>query len=98
MNLNRLLLIAALAVAMPFTTLADDKAPKKAVAAAKEAPKAAAKLLDLNSATQAELEALPTIGKAKATKILAGRPWTGKDDLVAKNILSAADYLKYIGE
>ena len=45
MNINRLLLIASLAIAMPFVGLADDKAPKKAVAAAKdakEAPKAAA--------------------------------------------------------
>ena len=99
MNINRLLVISALAVAMPFTTLADDKAPKKAVAAAKsakETPKAAAaaKVLDINKASQAELEALPTIGKAKAAKIIAGRPWKGKDDLVAKGILSDADYAK----
>ena len=97
--MNRLLLIAALAIAVPFTSLADDKAPKKAVAAAKEATKeapkpAAAKVLDLNKASLAELEALPTIGKAKAAKIIAGRPWKGKDDLVAKGILSDADYAK----
>ena len=98
MNIKRLLLVAALAVAVPFTTIADDKAPKKAVAAAKEAketPKAAAaKVLDINTASQAELEALPTIGKVKAAKIIAGRPWKGKDDLVAKKILSDADYAK----
>lgn len=94
MNIKRLLVIAALAVAVPFTSLADDKAPKKAVAAAREAPKAAAKVLDINTATQAELEALPAIGKAKATKIIAGRPWKGKDDLVAKKILTDADYAK----
>ena len=100
MNIKKLLLIAALAVAVPFTTIADDKAPKKAVAAAKEAkdakqaPKAASKVLDINTASQAELEALPTIGKAKAAKIIAGRPWKGKDDLVAKKILSDADYAK----
>ena len=87
--------IAALAMAMPFTSLAvDDKAPKKAVAAAKEAPKAAASVLDINKASQSELEALPTIGKAKAAKIIAGRPWKGKDDLVAKGILSDAEYAK----
>ena len=92
--MKRLLLIAALALAVPFTSLADDKAPKKAITAAKEAPKAATKMVDVNTATQAELEALPTIGKAKAAKIIAGRPWKGKDDLVAKGILSDADYAK----
>ena len=95
MIMNRLLLIAALAIAVPFLSLADDKAPKKAVAAAKEASKApAAKLLDINTASKAELEALPAIGKAKSAKIIAGRPWKGKDDLVAKGILSDADYAK----
>lgn len=92
--MKRLLLIAALALGVPFLNLADDKAPKKAIAAAKEAPKAATKMVDVNTASQAELEALPTIGKAKATKIIAGRPWKGKDDLVAKGILSDADYAK----
>ena len=95
MNINRLLLVAALAMTIPVSSFADDKAPKKAVAAAKEMPKAAAgKALDINTATQAELEALPTIGKVKAGKIIAGRPWKGKDDLVAKGILSDADYAK----
>ena len=95
MYIKRLLLIAALAVAVPFSSLADDKAPKKAATAAKEmAAKPPAKPLDLNTATAAELEALPTIGKAKAAKIIAGRPWKGKDDLVAKGILSDADYAK----
>ena len=89
MNFKRLLLIAALAVAVPFTSVADDKAPKPA---ATKAP--AAKPLDINSASQAELEALPTIGKVKAGKIIAGRPWKGKDDLVTQKILTPADYAK----
>lgn len=90
MKMNRLLLIAALAMALPFTSLADDKAPKTAAAA----KPAASKLVDINSASAAELAALPTIGKAKSAKIIAGRPWKGKDDLVAKGILSTADYAK----
>jgi competence protein ComEA len=90
MNIKRLLLIAALALAVPFTSLAaDDKAPKPATSKT-----AAAKLVDINTASAADLEALPTIGKAKSAKIIAGRPWKGKDDLVAKGILSAADYAK----
>lgn len=94
MNIKRLLLIAALALAVPFTIIADDKVPAKAAAAAKEAkaaPKAAAaaKVLDINSATQAQLEALPGIGPAYATKIIKGRPYKGKDDIVKAGVPQA---------
>lgn len=78
---------------------ADDKATaKKATAkAATAAPAAAAttaKVLDINSASKEELEGLPVIGKAKAAAIIAGRPFKGKDDLVTKKVLSAAEYAK----
>jgi DNA uptake protein ComE-like DNA-binding protein len=69
------------------------KAPA-AAAAAKEAPAKAAKLLDINSATKEELEALPGIGKARSAAIIAGRPYKGKDDLVNKKVLNAGDYAK----
>ncbi|BDC52597.1 hypothetical protein F183_A49120 [Bryobacterales bacterium F-183] len=91
----RLIAIAALLAA--FTLQADDKAAaKKAAAPAAKAPAAAAasKLLDLNSATKDELEALPAIGKARSAAIIAGRPFKSKDELVSKKILSAAEYAK----
>ncbi len=58
--------------------------------AAKAAGPAAApaKLVDLNTATQAELETLPGIGKSSAKKIMAHRPYASADDL-AKSGLSA---------
>lgn len=90
-------LIGILALLAAFTLSADDKAAAKkapAKAAEKAAPAAAAKVLDINSAKQDELEALPVIGKAKASKIVAGRPYKGKDELVTKKILTDAEYAK----
>jgi competence protein ComEA len=68
-------------------------APKAAPATdSKMAPAAKSDLLDINSASATDLDALPGIGKAYSAAIIKGRPYKGKDDLVSKNIVPQKTY------
>ena len=67
-------------------------APAQATAPQVKVP--AANLIDINSASLDQLKSLPGIGDAYAQKIVDGRPYARKDQLVQKKIIPQGVYNK----
>ena len=70
------------------------EATTAAKAEASKDDSAKAPLVDLNTATEADLKALPGVGDAYAKKIIAARPFERKDQLLSKKVLPAGVYAK----
>ncbi len=84
-----LLLAAAQSIAQSAPAPAPAAKPAQSISEKIAASKA---LLDINTATAAQLKALPGMGDEYVRRIIAGRPYTAKNQLTTRGILPQAAY------
>jgi competence protein ComEA len=87
MTFARLLVALLLSLSLFGQTKAAKKTTPKQSAPASD-------LLDINSATDEQLQALKGVGVVYSKKIIAGRPYGNKAQLVSKKIIPQATYDK----
>jgi competence protein ComEA len=90
-NISRIVMLALVLLLGVGSAVSHPQTGKSASTAVKAA---ATDLLDINSATKEQLDALPGIGEKYAQKIIDGRPYAKKTDLVNKKIIPQATYNK----
>jgi DNA uptake protein ComE-like DNA-binding protein len=90
---SRILMAAILPLLLAFFIL-QSAIPARSAASPAAPQAAAADKLDINTATADQLKALPGIGDAYSQKIIAGRPYRTKLDLVHKKIVPQSTYDK----
>ena len=96
--MKRILIL--LAIALAFTLACAVQTPKegdieKGAATTKQAAtQKAGDLIDINTATAGQLKAIPGIGDAYSARIIKGRPYKAKNELVQKDILPKGVYDK----
>lgn len=95
-HVMKLVLAVFLAVLGVSVAVSGPPAAQQKVAQA-GATATAKNLIDINSASLDQLKSLPGIGDAYAQKIVDGRPYKMKTDLVKKNIIPEATYKKIAG-
>src|SRR5437588_597949 len=96
-NLLLAVLLTVLGVSVAISHAAPQQAAPEGKSAAAGAKAAQKDLVDLNSASLHELKALPEIGDAYAKKIVDGRPYAKKTDLLNKKIVPPVTYKKISG-
>jgi len=93
-SISRSVIVRILPLLLAFVLLQAAGVVKADANAALAPQAAAAEKLDINTATADQLKALPGIGDAYSQKIIAGRPYRTKLDLVHKKIVPQATYEK----
>jgi competence protein ComEA len=88
------LLVKTLALLLAFFLIQAAYIPPAAAQPAVGAAADSAPKLDLNTAAKDQLKALPGIGDVYAQKIIDGRPYRTKLDLVHKKIIPQSTYDK----
>lgn len=94
-KLAHLIIVLVAALVLSVSAPAQTKSGSKSAAKTSTAKKpSASSLIDINSATAEQLDALPGVGKVYSKNIVDHRPYRAKNELKDKHIIPASVYDK----